>query len=180
MKRSLVISLATAAVLFGIFLATGSGRAEPAAMTVAPLAELSASPEIVDDCSLDAPAVTEAAALKVILPAVQDSYVRQTAPGSNFGSATLLKSGRSLSPADEYHTLIQFDLSELPANAVIVTATLELYSPLTTTGHRVHAVLGAWNELTVTWSNAPAYTSTYIASANSGPGFKRWNVTPSA
>ena len=180
MKRSLVISLATAAVLFGIFLATGSGQAEPAAMTVAPPAALSASPEIVDDCSFDAPAVTEAAALKVILPAIQDSYVRETAPGSNFGSATLLKSGRSLSPADEYHTLIQFDLSELPANAVIVTATLELYSPLTTTGHRVHALLGAWDELTVTWSSAPAYSSTYIASANSGPGFKRWNITPIA
>ena len=177
MKRSLVISLATAAVLYGVFLATTPGRAEPAAMSVAPLTGLSALPEIVDDCSLDAPAAAEASALKAVLPAAKDSYVRQTAPGSNFGNATLLKSGRSLSPADEYHTLIQFDLSGLPANAVIVTATLELYSPLTTTGHRVHAVLGAWDELTVTWSSAPAYTSTYIASANSGPGFKRWNVT---
>ncbi len=63
MKRSLVISLATTAVLFGLFLATTPGRAEPAALSVAPLASLSALPEIVDDCSLDAPSVTEASAL---------------------------------------------------------------------------------------------------------------------
>ena len=35
MKRSLVIGLATAGVLFGIFLAATPGRAEPAAMSIA-------------------------------------------------------------------------------------------------------------------------------------------------
>jgi hypothetical protein len=87
MKRSLVISLATAAVLYGVFLATTPGRAEPAAMSVAPLTGLSALPEIVDDCSLDAPAAAEASALKAVLPAAKVAMcarLRQAATARRF------------------------------------------------------------------------------------------------
>lgn len=60
-------------------------------------------------------------------------------------------------------TLLQIDLSNLPANAVITNAELELYldpsgSPATTGDNTfwIERITTAWDENTVTWNNQPA------------------------
>ncbi len=68
-------------------------------------------------------------------------------------------------------SLIQFDLSGIPANATITSATLALYfnpsSPegkhfqfLNSNSSYISRITSAWNENTVTWANQPSTTST--------------------
>ena len=53
----------------------------------------------------------------------------------------------------EHRTLLQFDLSALPASAIIQTATLELYlqSSSSTDVVEAHRLLRDWTEAEVTW-----------------------------
>jgi flagellar basal body rod protein FlgB len=66
-------------------------------------------------------------------------------------------------------SLLEFDLSQIPANAVITDAKLSLWSNSTTQSHyQLHSgdnasylkrILQPWNENTVTWNNQPTTTS---------------------
>ncbi|MGQ0796536.1 MAG: DNRLRE domain-containing protein, partial [Methanobacteriota archaeon] len=76
------------------------------------------------------------------------------AQGTNYGaSASLLVDGRG---PDRYRTLVRFDLSAIPAGAVIDDATLSLYmasgigNPFTAT---VHEVTASWDEAQTTWDD---------------------------
>jgi hypothetical protein len=80
-------------------------------------------------------------------------------PGTNFGSSTLLAiENRSV---ENYYaaSLVRFDLSSLPVDAVIQDAYLELYcsnklgNPLIRIGRLSSST--AWTEAGVTWNNMP-------------------------
>jgi len=80
-------------------------------------------------------------------------------------------------------SLVQFDLSGIPAGATINSATLELYaSAVPTTGLLldVHRITGTWTETGVTWTSQPGYNTTAEASQAGGTtvGWKTWNVLP--
>jgi hypothetical protein len=78
-------------------------------------------------------------------------------PDTNYDAVTTL--GVELDDnGDEAHTLVQFDLSALPGDAEVISATLELYALFTTQPSydiQTNAILGSWDETTVTWSNMP-------------------------
>ncbi len=99
----------------------------------------------------------------------------------------------------EAHSLLQFDLSGLPANAVIQSATLELYqhSPSAKGGDvSVHRVTGAWEEgiktggigasswtesaPAINWTNAggdyDATAATTTSVAAGGVGWYQWDI----
>ena len=73
--------------------------------------------------------------------------------GTHSGSPTL------------YRSFMTFDLSSIPANAVIISAELYLYAygdHSQTSGSndgRVHALNAAWAESTLTWNNQPGFTT---------------------
>lgn len=75
--------------------------------------------------------------------------------GTNGGTPTLIR------------TLFKFDLDTLPANAVVTSATLDLYHRQTNLGFKheganraiIQRVTGPWTESTVTWSNRPTVTA---------------------
>jgi hypothetical protein len=63
------------------------------------------------------------------LLAQQDAWVNEGAPATNFGGDPLLHVGRISAQVAVFNrrTLVQFDLSPLPAGATIVSAKLQLY-----------------------------------------------------
>lgn len=88
---------------------------------------------------------------------------------TNFGSDAALKASRTSSGGLWYKTrgLIQFDLSSIPKNAIITSATLTLSGTNhSTVGQSnvstLQRITGDWNENTVTWNNQPATTATSL------------------
>lgn len=106
--------------------------------------------------ALAAPAQTT-----VTLDAVADATVRQWAPDTNFGDETslqLIYGGVN----EEAVTLVRFDLSSLPPDAVVDSASLRLYletaSGADPVSIGIHAVTSDWDELGadgVTWNTFP-------------------------
>ena len=120
----------------------------------------------------------------LLVTATQDAYVNQAFPSTNYGTADLHVGTWN---GNIRRSLVQFDLSALPANAVVVSATMELYwivnlanAPQATQAitPQVEAILAAWGESTVNWTNQPlaesrgdpAYSLVY-------PGYNKFDVT---
>lgn len=95
------------------------------------------------------------------LSPTDDSFIMENASGNNYGSYALI-SVRSLLDSD-VRSLLKFDLSEIPATAVVLEAKLYLYYYEWFTGDPVgrqydlHRALEDWNEGTVTWANQPSH-----------------------
>ncbi|MFP4343989.1 MAG: DNRLRE domain-containing protein [Anaerolineales bacterium] len=121
------------------------------------------------------------------LPAAADAYIASARPDENFGNDALYL-GYNYSATGDYfgaqRILIRFDLSVLPAGAVIHDADLRLYldvsipaddAPLPSVIRRLDS---SWIEDEVTWNREPAwgptYTTKYIGSA---VGWYEWDVT---
>src|SRR5712691_2129124 len=85
--------------------------------------------------------LTPAVAASVTLSATQTTWIAEDSPGANFSAdGTLVVSSRSGSAR---HALVQFDVSGLPACAVVSAATLQLHvdaSDQNLDGSTVHAV----------------------------------------
>ena len=116
---------------------------------------------------------------------VQDAYIDEASPDSNFDTVILAVS-RDETTYRERHILVQFDVPALPANTAVVSAALELYYPPNReaepeAGELVmwaDAVRESWQEGTVTWSDAPLHTYLGDPSADdSDPGHVTWDVT---
>ncbi|MCL4297229.1 MAG: DNRLRE domain-containing protein [Anaerolineae bacterium] len=89
----------------------------------------------------------------ITLTATADTYFRSNQPDSNFGSDPDL---RTKPPATPRNTLIQFDLSGVPANSAVTCAAFLLsQASATTTGQsiQIHRVTAAWVESQATWNN---------------------------
>jgi hypothetical protein len=82
-----------------------------------------------------------------------DTFIRADAPTSNFGTDTTFDV-RPDNSADR-RGLVRFDLSSIPSNATISSATLYLYEKGNKTGQVTYTyrVTSNWNENTVTWSS---------------------------
>ncbi|NMC01483.1 MAG: DNRLRE domain-containing protein [Chloroflexi bacterium] len=118
-------------------------------------------------------------AFRSTLLATKDSYVTDRAGDTNYGTATNLKVGlSSLLGTYTYRTFAAFNLSSLPADAVILTATLELYR--TSAGDfniAAQALTQEWNETTVTWNAQPTATTVNEATGAAAGDWYRWDVT---
>jgi alpha-tubulin suppressor-like RCC1 family protein/fibronectin type 3 domain-containing protein len=115
----------------------------------------------------------------VIQPSAADSYLNQQSTSTNYGTATSVSVMSRTGMARRVP--VQFDLSGIPANSTINSATLELYAT-TVSGSQtlnVHRISGSWLENTVTWANQPSYDSTADSSIAGGTaaGWKIWDVT---
>ncbi|OGY23381.1 MAG: hypothetical protein A2172_04090 [Candidatus Woykebacteria bacterium RBG_13_40_15] len=95
-----------------------------------------------------------------------DSYVTSMSPSTNYGVANnSLISGYFGATGNKQRSLLKFDLSSLPKEAVINSASLSLYL-ISTSGDPSPDYLStdiassAWTESGVTWNNAPGTLGT--------------------
>ncbi|MFQ5471034.1 MAG: DNRLRE domain-containing protein [Gammaproteobacteria bacterium] len=110
----------------------------------------------------------------------KDAYIRANKPTTNYGGSDKIKLEQ-----DKRHGLIEFDLSSIPTDASVSSATLGLYlekEPNNPQMVDVHAIQTSWLENNVTWqtpwtSNGGDYTNTVIDTQTvSVVNFYQWNV----
>ncbi len=95
----------------------------------------------------------------------KDAQVISVAPTFNNGSSPYF-SGEWQTPTQEVQSLMQFDLSSVPANSIIVSAQLTLtgYNHWPPSGSDnscyLQKLTSSWEESTVTWNTRPGYTAT--------------------
>ncbi len=96
---------------------------------------------------------------------IADAYVRSDQTSSNFGTATqLLQNGKKASTINSY---VRFNVQNLPT-AVTKASLRFLVQTDNGTGFAVHTVTdNTWGETTITYANAPAFSSSVLASAGS-------------
>ena len=140
--------------------------------------------------------IIPAEAATLTLSAAQDTWIQQDSATTNFGSDTV-NSVKSQSSAFK-RTLIQFDVSTIPACATVTAATLQMHIDTNTQSagpgndkiDAVHRLTASWTELGATWSKRDGTTSwatagadfqataTATATAPGGTGaFVSWDVT---
>lgn len=99
---------------------------------------------------------------------VGDSFVRSYRPSDIYGSSTEF----TVNPrtADICRSYLKFDLSSIPADSTIASATLRYYyyryweaDPVGRMND-IHKVTASWNEGTLCWNNKPAYNPTAVIS----------------
>ena len=97
------------------------------------------------------------------LHAEEDSYVRENEPNTNFGDDWYLYVSNYTYFGEE-QVYMKFDLSEIPFDSTIVSATLALYCfyvdwiPIYVEAH--YCSDNSWTEMGITWNNKPSYDPT--------------------
>jgi hypothetical protein len=90
-----------------------------------------------------------------IQPSSIDTYINDSTPTTNNGVYDYTIVGE-WSAVSKFRTLIKFDLSGLPTNATIISATLSLYCTTDYSGnartYRVYNLKRAWTEAGATWN----------------------------
>lgn len=120
--------------------------------------------------SVDTDAALIAPSLSATLYPVQDTFVDQTQPTTSFGASTGLFVG-----ADEFlqetYALVQFDLSSIPANAIIQGVYLELYLYHLAGGVAqtvcAYRVTSSWSN-NATWNTRPTHLATCYSPTSIG------------
>jgi hypothetical protein len=95
--------------------------------------------------------------------AIADSYINSGSPAQNYGNASILGLGTKTVSATE-RALIRFDLSSLPTDAVVDSASFRAYLTQTTSTPTlvdvgVYQILGSWGESGVVWNTQPPVVS---------------------
>jgi TGF-beta propeptide len=88
---------------------------------------------------------------------VKDSTIRENLPTLNYGTDRGMLIGRDEYNGEIFRSLIQFDLSSIPANKVLKKAILRVYnSPFSRDMDlSIFNLLSNWQEKDVTWANQP-------------------------
>jgi hypothetical protein len=167
MRRILLVGVILGVMLLGLGTARGGVAAAP------PQPEAPVEPAV---CS--ALAADGGTAFRSTLIATKDSYVNSNAPDTNYGTVDNLRAGPYFAiPSGTYYSYVAFNLSSLPADAIILTATMELYR--TTAGSvslSARALTEDWSELGVTWNTNPASTTTDEAVGIFSGDWYRWDI----
>ena len=119
------------------------------------------------------------------LNAVEDSWIDAEHTADNHGADVNLEAGRVMGRAAyDHQTLVRFDLTALPADAIITQARLQLFQNNgqgASDGYSIwpDAISGRWTEMGVTWASKPsaANLGDRAASLNLTTGWKEWRVT---
>jgi len=108
--------------------------------------------------------------------AAADARVEEANPSTNYGAATILRTGAS--PA--YQTYLRFNVTGL--SGPVHSARLRLYATnASADGPTVRTTTSSWGETTLTWANRPVPVGavTDDRGAISVNAYSEWDVTPS-
>ena len=103
----------------------------------------------------------------VYLKAIEDTYADSSSPDANYGSENEFYSGKDGSSICRAY--LKFDLSSIPPNQVVISATLRInnnHISSTAPELDVYRVIDEWDESTATWNNQPRRVSTGLIAIN--------------
>jgi hypothetical protein len=112
-----------------------------------------------------------------------DAYVSQVAPTANFGTETELdvKNLDDGEFPDDRRSYVGFDLSTIPSDATIISATFQahLYEAegAKSVDIELRRVTSGWDEETVTWNNRPDSEAHGGTAVSSAAGVVEWDTT---
>ncbi len=109
-----------------------------------------------------------------------DSYVYSTSPTSTHGDETLLRSGFWVEFSQKYISLLKFDLSSIPDDAVITLAGFKLYvsSGISSGTMTCSRNTEDWTESSVNWGTRPSNDDPRSSAlVSSGSSYVSWDVT---
>jgi len=117
----------------------------------------------------------------------KDAYVNYQNPTVNYGDEHSLKAGSTHVPMNDfYHAYLQFDLSSIPNEIIIIQARLALCFvgtdiPEEESEITVYQVESPWEEKTLNWDNQPTVHNlaldTVILSGQPDLQFHYWDIT---
>jgi len=90
-----------------------------------------------------------------------DTHINSGDPAVNYETSAIMRTGEVLGTYTQ-RVLMRFDLSSIPANAIIKTASMKIDTGILFGGSSVnismsfYTITAAWNVATVTWNNQPA------------------------
>ena len=98
-----------------------------------------------------------------------DTYVSQAVPDSNFGNELQLLNNNTSGQVQRSY--LKFNVTGIPAGAIISNATLRLTANAASSATaNVKALTNnVWSESTLTYANAPAYSTTTISNGTPAP-----------
>jgi len=101
----------------------------------------------------------------VNLEATQDSYVNSSATTTNYGSDTIIMASTTMRRLSQYYqrSFVEFEISSIPSNAVIVSANIVLKRSTSITGINpfvVRRITSTWDQNSITFSSQPTIAST--------------------
>lgn len=119
------------------------------------------------------------------LSPVQDAYISEYYPATNFGGSDALFVGLYQGINDRYRSLIQFDVSSIPASSSINSAKLRMYIyrndvPAITKSVKVYRNLSSFSESTVTYNNRPPVSTApddVLNVTNEINTYLEWDIT---
>jgi hypothetical protein len=126
------------------------------------------------------------------LYSIADSYVNASSPDTNYGNDQNLFVNASSSDLSQNFIYVKFDLSTLPQNAYIVSASLQLrlsgfsnlYYGIIGGGDRINAYYcsdNSWTETGITYNNKPTFNTASTDYWSPGMfisyGYKSWDIT---
>lgn len=132
-------------------------------------------------------AAAEVTATEVTLYPTDDSFLDEIQPNTNHGSGSWLIARRG-GTNHKLDVVVKFDLSSIPFEASVTSATLYLYYDHSADGSPAgkslpsHQITGNWNEGTVTWNNQPGHNTAVLSSATvpvTTGTWMEWDVTNS-
>jgi len=118
----------------------------------------------------------QASSTTTTLNPIADAYTQSSNPDTNYGSSTDLMIDGSYG-----RVYVKFNLSSIPSNSVIISATLKLYDHSTASYEVcVYPVSADWSESTITWNNQPDYNSSLqscVTTPSTSGQWVSWDVT---
>eukprot|EP00956_Cyclotella_meneghiniana_P013393 scaffold19343_cov80-Cyclotella_meneghiniana.AAC.4 len=96
--------------------------------------------------------------MELILPSSGDTTISNSRPNDNFGNleAIAVNGGNLNTNSDRFDSLLKFDMSLLEPSYEIVEATMKLFSMNSCSGGgNLYIAHGEWDEMSVTWNDAP-------------------------
>ena len=107
--------------------------------------------------------------------AVADTYISSASSGENFGSATQLRlnnqTGGNPNNRLQMRGLVRFDLSSIPADTAINSATLQFVQDNTVSGSiDIAAATATWTESGATWNNSNGLIGSNLFGTANAPG----------
>ena len=163
----LLLSLLMLASMFGLISGSVSAKLGPGVSHREP----APAPDLARGVELQTLTTTD-------LTPIADTYVASTAPDANFGDRPYMVVG--VEGDDVYISLVQFDLSALPAQAVIAEATFQAQVEESAgSGHIDLASLnGKWHEADVTYATIPPVGAAAATVQDvAADGWVEWEIT---